>query len=685
MQERFTNEPMLDVYIYETSQFLGQLEQLILECEKERSFSFSSINEIFRIMHTIKGSSAMMMFQNISILAHTAEDLFYFLREEKPLNTNNTLICDSIFQSIDFIKVEIEKIKNGDGADGNSNEIVETIKSILLELKAGNEVQNTLSETLPREEQPKKYYISQDRTNTLRYRYAYKAVIFFEDDCELENIRAFTVLHELKETAGEIYHEPDNLEDTKECIEKIQKDGFLVFFQSNESYDQIKELLENTLFLKKLELTELEENEISYGKELAKATEAVSEAVKAPLKESHMTAGQGMISVNVSKLDKLMDLVGEMVIAEAMVTQNTDLRGLELGNFQKAARQLKKITDELQDTVMSIRMVPLGPVFLKMQRIVRDMSRQLNKKITLRIIGEDTEVDKNIIEHISDPLMHLVRNAADHGIEDPEERILQDKDSTGVITLEAKNAGGNVHIIIKDDGKGLSTEDILRKAQSQNLLFKNPADMEEKEIFNLLFLPGFSTKDSISEYSGRGVGMDVVMQNIRGVGGTVSIDGKPGAGTTITLSIPLTLAIIDGMNLRVGNSYYTIPTRSIIESLRPQGKDIVIDPEGREMLLIRGQCYPILRLHNYYSVENGITEFTKGIIVIVKQDNRNFCIFADALMGQQQVVVKSLPAYIQKIKKIKGLAGCTLLGDGSISLILDIAGLAEYEESIKSR
>ncbi len=685
MQERFTNEPMLDVYIYETSQFLGQLEQIILECEKERGFSFSSINEIFRIMHTIKGSSAMMMFQNISVLAHTAEDLFYFLREEKPLNTDSSLICDSIFQSIDFIKVEIEKIKNGDGADGNSNEIVETIKSILSELKAVNGGQKTLQETTPREEQPKKYYISQDRTNTLMYQYAYKAVIFFEDDCELENIRAFTVLHELKEAAGEIYHEPDNLEDSKECIDKIQKDGFQVFFQSNESYEQIKELLESTLFLKKLELTELEEKEISYGKELAKITEAVSEAAKTPLKESRMTAGPGMISVNVTKLDKLMDLVGEMVIAEAMVTQNTDLRGLELGNFQKAARQLKKITDELQDTVMSIRMVPLGPVFLKMQRIVRDMSRQLNKKITLRIIGEDTEVDKNIIEHISDPLMHLVRNAADHGIEDPEERILKSKDSTGVITLEAKNAGGNVHIIIKDDGKGLSTEDILKKAQNQNLLFKNPADMEEKEIFNLLFLPGFSTKDSISEYSGRGVGMDVVMQNIRGVGGTVSIDGKPGAGTTITLSIPLTLAIIDGMNLRVGNSYYTIPTISIIESLRPQSKDIVIDPEGREMLLIRGQCYPILRLHNYYSVENGITEFTKGIIVIVKQDNRNFCIFADALMGQQQVVVKSLPAYIQKIRKVKGLAGCTLLGDGSISLILDIAGLAEYEESIKLR
>ncbi|SHO53272.1 chemotaxis protein CheA [Anaerocolumna xylanovorans] len=677
MQDKITNEPMLDVYIFETSQLLEQLEQTVLKCEKGTGFAVSDINEIFRIMHTIKGSSAMMMFQNISVLAHTAEDLFYFLREEKPEEVDCSFICDAVFQSIDFIKVELEKIKNGDKADGDSKEIAGSIKNILSELKANCGSVNMPIDEKRREEKPKKYYISQDRVNISQYKYAYKAVIFFEDDCELENIRAFTVIHELSGTAGEICHEPENLEDTSECIEKIQKDGFLIFFQSNESYEQIKELLENTIFLKKLELTNLGEKGHENSKDTVKAAEGISKRINDVPKEGHSSANQGIISVNVSKLDKLMDLVGEMVIAEAMVTQNPDLKGLELGNFHKAARQLKKITDELQDTVMSVRMVPLGPVFLKMQRIVRDMSKQLKKEITLQIIGEDTEVDKNIIEHISDPLMHLVRNAADHGIEPPEERLMQNKDRTGVITLEAKNAGGDVRIIVRDDGKGLKREDILKKAQSLNLLPKNPEEMEDKEVFNLLFLPGFSTKDDVSEYSGRGVGMDVVMQNIRAIGGTVTVDSKPGKGMSTTLSIPLTLAIIDGMNLRVGDSYYTIPMVSIIESLRPRERDIIIDPEGREILMIRGQSYPVLRLHRLYDVKTKITCFTEGIIVVVRQEGKLFCIFADELIGQQQVVVKSLPAYIRKMKQIKGLAGCTLLGDGSISLILDAAGLAD--------
>lgn len=669
MQDKSTNEPMLDVYIFETSQLLEQLEQTVLRCEKGTAFAPPDINEVFRIMHTIKGSSAMMMFQNISVLAHTAEDLFYFLREEKPQEVNCSFICDAVFQSSDFIKVELEKIKNGDKADGDSSEIAENIKNILSDLKASCGSFPVAADEKRREEKPKQYYISQDKVNISQYKYAYKAVIFFEDDCEMENIRAFTVLHELKEAAGEICHEPENLEDTSECIERIQKDGFLISFQSNQSYEQIKELLENTIFLKKLELTELGERESEDRKDAAKVPEVQSQA--------HSPSSQGIISVNVSKLDKLMDLVGEMVIAEAMVTQNPDLKGLELGNFQKAARQLRKITGELQDTVMSVRMVPLGPVFLKMQRIVRDMGKQLKKEITLRIIGEDTEVDKNIIEHISDPLMHLVRNAADHGIEPPEERLMQDKDRAGVITLEAKNAGGDVRIIVRDDGRGLKREDILKKARSLNLLSKNAEEMDDKEIFNLLFLPGFSTKEDVSEYSGRGVGMDVVMQNIRAIGGTVTIDSQPGRGMATTLSIPLTLAIIDGMNLRVGDSCYTIPMVSIIESLRPREKDIIADPEGREMLMIRGQSYPILRLHRLYDVNPKTTCFTEGIIIVVKQEGKLFCIFADELIGQQQVVVKSLPAYIRKIKQIKGLAGCTLLGDGSISLILDIAGLAE--------
>lgn len=381
---------------------------------------------------------------------------------------------------------------------------------------------------------------------------------------------------------------------------------------------------------------------------------------------------QSIISVSLSKLDKLMDLVGEMVIAEAMVIQNPDLKGLELNNFQKAARQLHKITGEIQDVVMSIRMVPVAPTFLKMHRIVRDMSKKLGKTVQLNLIGEETEVDKNIIDHISDPLMHLIRNAIDHGMELPEEREAIGKSRTGTVTLEARNSGSDVLIIVRDDGKGLDKQKILQRAKENGLLNKPENEMTDQEIYNLIVLPGFSTKDNISEFSGRGVGMDVVTKNIEAIGGSISVESIEEMGSTFTLKIPLTLAIIDGMNVKVGNTCYTIPTISIKESFRPKDTDIIKDPDNNEMIMVRGRCYPVMRLHEYYGVANAVTELTEGIFIMVEAKDRVVCIFADELLGQQQVVVKALPNYIKNTRKIKGITGCTLLGDGSISLILDI-------------
>ncbi|MCX7774053.1 MAG: chemotaxis protein CheA, partial [Clostridia bacterium] len=381
---------------------------------------------------------------------------------------------------------------------------------------------------------------------------------------------------------------------------------------------------------------------------------------------------QNIISVNVSKLDKLMDLIGELVITEAMVTQNPDLKGLQLDNFVKSARQLRKITSEIQDMVMAVRMVPLSTTFHKMLRLVRDMGKKLNKNIQLVMSGEETEVDKNIIEHISDPLMHLIRNAADHGIESNEERLKSGKPEQGTITLEAKNAGNEVHVLVKDDGRGLNKEKILKKARQNGLIEEN-AELSEKEIYNLIFLPGFSTKEDISEFSGRGVGMDVVTSNIKQIGGNVLIESTPGKGTIITIRIPLTMAIIDGMNIKVGQARYTLPTTAIKESFRPKERDVLVDPDGNEMIMVRGQCFPIVRLHRIFKVDTSIEKFTEGIVIMVEQEEKCLCLFTDGLIGQQQVVVKALPQYIKKVQNIKGIAGCTLLGDGNISLILDLS------------
>lgn len=690
MPGSYTNEPMLDIYIFEASHLIEQLEGTVLDCEKAGSYDSEAINEIFRVMHTIKGSSAMMLFNDIASLAHSIEDLFFFLREEKPTNIDYSILTDFVFESVDFIKLEIEKIKNGDKADGNAADILEKLKKYINQLKKDNNVQVVEGKNIKPQEQKSQYYISQSSEDKLNYKYNFKAEVIFEDGSGMENIRAYTIIHSLKDITNEIKHIPEELIENDEAAQQIQEAGLIIYFKTNQDYNEVKEFFNKILILEDLKLEELKDDQGL--KSIEKSHEEISRNIikSSGIKEDEKNVtptentsspSQSFISVPVGKMDKLMDLVGEMVIAEAMVTQNPDLKDLNLDNFNKAARQLRKITSELQDMVMAIRMVPLANTFHKMHRIVRDMNKKLNKEVQLDIVGEETEVDKNIIEHISDPIMHLVRNAIDHGIEETEEREANGKNKLGKVTLEAKNAGNDVVILIKDDGKGLNKQKIIEKAKQNGLLSKPESEMTDKEIFNLIFLPGFSTKEAVTEFSGRGVGMDVVVKNIEKVGGSVSIDSIMGHGSTITLKIPLTLAIVDGMNISVGKSCYTIPTITIKESFRPKASEIITDPDGNEMIMVRGECYPILRLHNLYNVRDAKADFDEGILVMVENESRSICIFADELLGEQQVVVKALPTFIKRIKKVEGLSGCTLLGDGSISLILDVAGLTNISKS----
>lgn len=682
MTDYSQNEQMLDMFLFETSQNIEQLENCILETEKSQVYSLNSINEIFRIMHTIKGSSAMMLFNNISSLAHTMEDLFYYIRENKPKIDNNEKLTDLLLDGVDFIKIELEKIKIHDSEVGNCEALNTNIKIYITELKQNN-TSTQIIERQQENENIQYYILAETPVNEI---VCYKSVVFFEDGCEMENIRAYTIIHNLRHETRDMCYYPSDILDNDNAIKIIREKGFMISFKSEKSQKEIREFFERIIFLKLYELNVIEENEFKQNHARSKA-EAVDNSIKIPKtkkqmeveikeKESPTTStNQNIISVNISKLDRLMDLVGEMVISESLVTQNPDLDGLELDNFLKAARQHHKIIADVQDLVMSIRMVPLSATFHKMYRLVRDMNKKLHKDADLILIGEETEVDKNIIEHISDPLMHLVRNAIDHGIETIEVREAMGKDRIGKVTIEAKNSGSDVIIRVMDDGNGLSKEKILVKAREAGLLMKAESDMTDREIYNLTLLPGFSTKEKVSEYSGRGVGMDVVTKNIETIGGTIFIDSVEGKGTVITLKIPLTLAIIDGMNIRVGESRYTIPITSIKESFRPNNLDIITDPDGNEMIMVRGNCYNILRLHRIFEVKTDIDDFTKGILIMVEQDGKTFCLFADELLGQQQVVVKMLPKYLNNIKKIHGISGCTLLGDGSISLIINIVGL----------
>jgi two-component system chemotaxis sensor kinase CheA len=681
LAEGFNQEQMLDMYIFETTQLIEQLEQSIIDSEKSGYFSEDAVNQIFRIMHTIKGSSAMMGFNNISTLTHLNEDLFYFIRDNKPENIDHIKLSDIVLESVDFIKAEVEKISEGENADGESSALIARIEEFLDDLKAANNYQekdSVKSDSDVKTSKKQSSLISSEANS-------FKALVFFEEGCEMENIRAFGIVHNLQEFAEEIEHVPEELLENDQSKEIIQEHGFKVFFKTDRSHDELKKFFKETALIKSFELDKLETD--SEHPKAAQNKEAAKEepAKEATLSDNRQTqngrhAAQNFISVSVAKLDTLMDLVGEMVIAEAMVTQNPDLEGLDLHNFQKAAGQLNKITNEIQETVMSIRMVPLSGTFLRMHRIVRDMRNKTGKEVQLKIIGEETEVDRNVIERISDPLMHLVRNSIDHGIEPPEERLAKGKPKTGTVTLEAKNAGNDVLIIVKDDGNGLDRESVLKKAKENGLLHRPEAEMSDKEVYNLIFLPGFSTKDSITEFSGRGVGMDVVVKNIEAIGGSVSVDSSPGNGTAFTMKIPLTLAIIDGMNVKVGQATYTIPTLSIKESIKAKEKDLFADPDGNEMIMVRGQCFQILRLHELFKVDTRVKELTEGIIIMTEQEDKTFGIFVDELLGQQQIVVKALPKYIRSFNKTGGIAACTLLGDGGISLILDIAGLTGYRD-----
>lgn len=669
-------ESMLEMYLFEATQLLEELEKISIECEKYKKIDTDAINQIFRIMHTIKSSSAMMMFNNVSSLAHSLEDLFYFIRENKNVTIDFESLFDLVLLGIDFIKEEVAKIENGEDSNGSSDLLVQKSSNLLEIMKQAYHEGKSAVPNIVKENKPENKQIK------------YSARIFYQDGCEMENIRAYTVVYNLQNIASEIHHIPENLAEDFNSVDVIRENGFLVCFSTAEEKETVENLLNETVFLRTLELQTIEDypKEIKalFGKKeiilnddektvtLSKEEQPSSKCNENQKEEDCTTKSnkqQSIISVNISKLDMLLDLVGEIVISEAMVTKNSDLEGLQLDNFNKASRQLRKLTNELQDIVMSIRMVPVSSTFHKMNRIVRDMSKKLNKEVDLEIIGEDTEVDKNIIDHISDPLMHLVRNAIDHGIEEKEERIACGKQEKGKLTLEAKNAGGDVFIIIKDNGRGLDRKKIYEKAKLQGLTTKNENELSDKDIFSFILVPGFSTNENVTEYSGRGVGMDVVKKNIDSIGGTIFIESIKGKGATISIKIPLTLAIIDGLEVAVGKSKYTIPITSIRESFKVSGEEVIADSDGNEFIMIRGECYPIYRLHRLFNIETDATEPKEGIMIVVEGDSKSGCLFADYLIGEQPVVVKALPSYI---KKAKGIAGCTILGDGNISLILDI-------------
>ena len=682
-------DPLLEVYIYENSQLLEQLEEILLSAEKSKTLTGAHVDEVFRVMHTIKGSSAMMSFDDMAKLSHAVEDLFSYIRERRPRESDWEEIFDIVLQATDYLKNGLSKITQGLPLDSNTAQLMAQIETYVAQLR--------LRKTTPHEEAPvPEGSADEDLEVDTQY---YKALIHFDTDCKMEGVRAFAIVTEITELCSRLAHLPvDILADGTD--DNIAENGFTLFMRSDADPEVLKSHISSALFLRSLEFAMLEPDSPEIPEDIKRIARPAMQATPAAAAEAPASAApteaaapaeapkaaapaapvadlkQNFISVNLSKLDALLNLVGEIVTSEQMVSRSPDLAGLQLENFTKAARQLRKQTDELQEVVMSIRMIPISSTFHKMTRIVRDMCKKVNKEAELVLVGEETELDKNIIDSLSDPLMHLIRNAMDHGLEHADDRIAKGKPAKGRITLEARNTGGDVVIVVQDDGRGLNKKKIIEKAVERGLTTKTESEISDKEAYAMVLLPGFSTKDQVSEFSGRGVGMDVVRSNIEKVGGSMSLESVPDQGMTITIRIPLTLAILDGLQVFVGKARYIVPVLTIRESFEARAEDVVVDPNGNEMIMRYGSCLPIIRLNEVFGVPARAKDLTEGIMMTVRAENREACIFADELIGELQAVIKPLPNYAAKLMaNVQGLAGCTLMGDGSISLILNIGGL----------
>ena len=702
MSAEFNTDGMLDIYLYETEQLLDNLQQIALDYKDEDQFEEDQINEIFRAMHTIKGSSGVMMFDNIMHVAHRLEDIFYYIRENKDVEEPHIELVEHIFTVLDFINGELELIKEGETPDGDPEKLLADLQEFLDKLKGGETKKAPKKEQERKADMPDHFYMAPAaKSNESKF---YKISISYKTTTEMCNVRAYSAVFALKEVAEDILYFPEDILADESASQTILEEGFHILLRSQCKKEEIEKMVDTTSEVEGILIEECTAQEFArgFGGGETPAEAEAPEEQEQPVKEAPKPGDyvikskepgkgkalakqrkgkgeqvkQAFMSINIEKMDALMTLMGEMVIAESVVLQNPQIMasGADLSEFKKAARQLTKITSQMQEVIMSMRMMPLTNTFQKMNRTVFDVSRKLGKDIEFEMIGDATEVDKNIIEHISDPLLHLVRNAVDHGIESNEERAAAGKTEKGKVILEAKNEGGKVWVSVTDNGKGLSREKLYAKAVKNGLIDPSRTidQFTDKEIYQFITLPGFSTKEQVTEYSGRGVGMDVVVKNIQEVGGKLKIESTEGEGSSMIIKIPLTLAIIDGILFKVAGSIFIVETAAVREFIRVNNDMLIEEPDGKEYVMIRGEAYSVIRLNERYHLGAMEENDKDDIMLVLTYEGKTVGIFVDELFGSQEVVVKPIPSYI---KKVPGLSGCTQLGDGSIALILDIAGL----------
>lgn len=615
-----------------------------------------TINTIFRAAHSIKGGSATFGFSEVAKFTHVLETLLDEMRANRIKPTPESV--EVLLQSVDCLREMLSAVKNGSGLDQpRINDLHGKLEQLL----------HTTPAVEPGSEPPTAGGAAVAGGWTILFRPHPHLLKSGNEPVRI--LRELALLGDLHVTADYSRLPPLVELEPEACYLcwKLELTG-------NVAQESIKDVFDWVMDDCDLEVIPSGSAATHDGAALPGNSE---KAAPAAVSERSATApAEGAsIRVNIDKVDALINMVGELVITQSMLSQvggAEDFDSSHVHKLRDGLTQLERNTRELQESVMRIRMLPISFAFNRFPRMVHDLSNKLKKKIDIRMSGEQTELDKTVMEKISDPLVHLVRNSLDHGIELPEVRRAAGKPETGVLRLNAYHKGGNIVIEIIDDGAGLNKDKILKKAIERGLVKPDEALTDDK-VYELIFMPGFSTADVISDVSGRGVGMDVVRRNINSVGGKIEIESTLGTGTTIRIRLPLTLAILDGMSIAVGDQMFILPLAFIIESLQPVADDIREIAGGQgQVVQMRGEYLPVISLYKLFGIVTQITQAEQGILVLVEAEGRKVALLVDRLVGQHQVVLKSLES---NYRKVEGVSGATILGNGQVALILDASAL----------
>ena len=643
------------VFLEESFEGLDLMEAGLIEF---RADDPEAVNAIFRAAHSIKGGAGTFGFREVSDFTHGAETLLDQIRQGERAMTEET--ADALLAAVDCIRAMLQAVQ--DGGEPDTGRVLET-RAVIESLLAS-------AATPP----PAAAQRAEPAPAGWRIRFAPQPGILAGGNDPLRIIAALESLGPVEVRCDESALPPLEALDAESC--RLAWDIELRAAVAERAVREIFEWVEDECDLELSAIPGASDGVASAAPEPARQNESATAANgAAPAARAAADTARrndaSSIRVAVEKVDSLVNLVGELVITQSMLSQignaNDEFDLLRMEQLREGLSQLERQTRELQEGVMGIRMLPISFVFSRFPRVVRDMAAALGKSVELRMEGEETELDKGMIEKLSDPLTHLVRNAIDHGIESTEARRAAGKPEAGQISLKAYHQGGNIVVEVADDGAGLSREKLLAKAASQGMPVSDA--MPDREVWALIFAAGFSTAEKVTDISGRGVGMDVVRRNIEAVNGRVEIDSRPGEGTRIILRLPLTLAILDGMSVRVGSETYILPLTAILESIQPTSEQLsTIAGKGR-VVHLRGEYLPLVALHELFHVEARATRPEEGIVIIAAASDGRAALLVDDLVAQHQVVIKSLET---NYRKVPGISGATIMGDGKVAMILDV-------------